>query len=61
MTETIPAQGQSAQQIIRENPWSRFGGIEFDETKLTPEEQQLEITKRAIWKKLMARLQRSSL
>jgi hypothetical protein len=60
MTKSVSAQAQPALPIRSENPWSRCGGIEFDEDELTPEEQQLELTRRAIWKKLMARLQMRS-
>ncbi len=31
-------------------------GIQFDEDDCSPEEQQLELTKRMIWEKLMARM-----
>jgi len=57
MTNTTSVQPQAASPKRTETAWAVCGGIQFGEDELTPEEQQLEITKRAIWKKLAARLQ----
>lgn len=40
-----------------DGPGANCDGIQFDEDELSPEEQQMQITKRMIWEKLMSRLE----
>jgi hypothetical protein len=60
MTKSTSVQAKAASPKGSKTSWAICAGIQFGEDALTPEEQQLEVTKRAIWKKLMARMQISA-
>jgi hypothetical protein len=60
MTKSTSVQAKAVSPKGSETSWGIGGGIQFGEDELTPEQQQLEITKRAIWRKLMTRMPVSS-
>ena len=60
MTKSTSVQAKVVSPKGSDTSWAICGGIQFGEDDLSPEEQQLEITKRAIWKKLVNRLQISA-
>lgn len=56
MTNSTSVQAKAVSPKGSDTSWAICGGIQFGEDELTPEEQQLEVTKRAIWKKLTIRM-----